>query len=185
MSRIFLKFFLRERRVHLTYSAVNSEGLVPKEVCFGLITKDLPVLSNTPTITIILQLFFMPRVKPVLRNILLHDHRRVSVRQFSVQFTAAFTTGWILSIRIDQKHASSCLLYTIHSTPVHKEQGTIIVMSAVSLTGTEHDIQACTETISVARIYKHVRSVTIWISCTFTLWINTWKYEFFRQAVLR
>ena len=50
MSRIFLNFFLRQKQFHLTYSAVNSEGLVPNEVCFGLITKDLPVLSNTPSI---------------------------------------------------------------------------------------------------------------------------------------
>jgi hypothetical protein len=86
LSRIFLNFFLRERQFHLTYSAVNSEGLVPREVCFGLITRDLPVLSNTPTLTIIL-LLFMPSVKPVLWNFLLHDHRparRISARKFSV-----------------------------------------------------------------------------------------------------
>jgi hypothetical protein len=34
-------------------------------------------------------------------------------------------------------------------------------MSAVSLTGREHGIQACAERVSVARIYKHVRSVVI------------------------
>ena len=129
MSRIFLNFFLRQKQFHLTYSAVNSEGLVPNEVCFGLITKDLPVLSNTPSIIIILLLFFMSSVNPVLWNFLLHDHRparRISIRKFSVQFAAAFITGWILSIWIDKEHTFSCLLYTILSTQVHREQETTI-----------------------------------------------------------
>jgi hypothetical protein len=101
VSGIFLYFFLRERQFHLTYSAVNSWGLVPKEICFGLITKDLPVLSNTPSIITILLLFFMPSVNPVLRNFLLNDHRparRISAQKFLVQLAAAFTKGRILRI---------------------------------------------------------------------------------------
>lgn len=86
----FLELLSKKKAVYLTYIAVNSEGLVSKEACFGLITKDLPVLSNTPTITIILLLFFMPSVKPVLWNFLLHDHRparRISARKFAAAFT--------------------------------------------------------------------------------------------------
>jgi len=66
----------------------------------------------------------MLSANPVLGQFLLNDHRparRISARKFSVQFTAASTTEWILVIWIDQEHTFSCLLYTIISTLVHRE----------------------------------------------------------------